>query len=191
MVDPDALKVTTVQALPAELVVQRGPFWMPIRGPNPTPIDTNTLLVNAAGASTGRSEAGRTGVAPIGVYPCSPGAPKRATPVPKESSGAPRGRCPMTAIIGSPHAPNGPGGRCRLLDSGESLSALWIARYPDSGKERKRVHHEGRKGLSACRRLNGLATACNLLSAAGLVQSRRLRMTQSSLASALMFAKPA
>jgi hypothetical protein len=28
-----------VGALPAELAVQRGPFWMPIRGPNPTPID--------------------------------------------------------------------------------------------------------------------------------------------------------
>ena len=26
-----------------------------------------------------------------------------------------------------------------LLDSEESLSALWIARYPDSGNERKRV----------------------------------------------------
>jgi hypothetical protein len=29
--------------------------------------------------------------------------------------------------------------RYRLLESGESLSALRIARYPDSGKERKRV----------------------------------------------------
>ena len=25
---------------------------------------------------------------------------------------------------------------CRLLDSGESLSALWIARYPTCGDER-------------------------------------------------------
>jgi hypothetical protein len=29
--------------------------------------------------------------------------------------------------------------RCHVLESGESLSALWIARYPDSGNERKRV----------------------------------------------------
>jgi hypothetical protein len=29
--------------------------------------------------------------------------------------------------------------RCHLLESGESLSALWLARYPDSGNERKRV----------------------------------------------------
>jgi hypothetical protein len=28
---------------------------------------------------------------------------------------------------------------CHLVNSGESLSALWIARYPDSGNERKRV----------------------------------------------------
>jgi hypothetical protein len=33
----------------------------------------------------------------------------------------------------------GPSHQCRLLESGESLSALWLARYPDSGKERKRV----------------------------------------------------
>ncbi len=29
--------------------------------------------------------------------------------------------------------------RCHLPDSGESLSALWIGRYPDSGDQRKRV----------------------------------------------------
>jgi hypothetical protein len=29
--------------------------------------------------------------------------------------------------------------QCHLLDSGESLSALWIGRYPDSENERKRV----------------------------------------------------
>ena len=28
------------RALPVELAAQRGPFWMPIRGPNPTPIDS-------------------------------------------------------------------------------------------------------------------------------------------------------
>ena len=31
------------RALPVELAAQRGPFWMPIRGPNPTPIDTRHL----------------------------------------------------------------------------------------------------------------------------------------------------
>jgi hypothetical protein len=29
--------------------------------------------------------------------------------------------------------------QCHLLDSGESLSGLWIARYPPCGNERKRV----------------------------------------------------
>src|SRR5277367_2098447 len=37
---PQPRPAPTVRALPAELAVQRGPFWMPIRGPNPTPIDT-------------------------------------------------------------------------------------------------------------------------------------------------------
>src|SRR5664279_5173290 len=36
---PQPRPAPTVRALPAELAVQRGPFWMPIRGPNPTPID--------------------------------------------------------------------------------------------------------------------------------------------------------
>src|SRR5436853_3154221 len=35
----------TARALPSELVAQRGPFWMPIRGPDPTPIDTAPSLV--------------------------------------------------------------------------------------------------------------------------------------------------
>ena len=29
--------------------------------------------------------------------------------------------------------------QCRLLDSGEPLSGLWIGRYPGSGNEHKRV----------------------------------------------------
>src|SRR5476649_426118 len=37
---PQPRPAPTVRALPVELAVQRGPFWMPIRGPNPTPIDT-------------------------------------------------------------------------------------------------------------------------------------------------------
>src|SRR5712664_3266619 len=37
---PQPRPAPTVRALPAELAAQRGPFWMPIRGPNPTPIDT-------------------------------------------------------------------------------------------------------------------------------------------------------
>src|SRR5258707_15568732 len=36
---PQPRPAPTVRALPAELAAQRGPFWMPIRGPNPTPID--------------------------------------------------------------------------------------------------------------------------------------------------------
>jgi ABC-type sulfate transport system permease component len=36
---PQSRPAPTVRALPPELAVQRGPFWMPIRGPNPTPID--------------------------------------------------------------------------------------------------------------------------------------------------------
>jgi len=35
---PQPRPAPTVRALPAELAAQRGPFWMPIRGPNPTPI---------------------------------------------------------------------------------------------------------------------------------------------------------
>jgi hypothetical protein len=34
-----------VRALPPELAVQRGPFWMPIRGPNPTPIDIQSSVL--------------------------------------------------------------------------------------------------------------------------------------------------
>src|SRR3982074_2417231 len=40
---PQPRPAPTVRALPAELAVQRGPFWMPIRGPNPTPIDSLDL----------------------------------------------------------------------------------------------------------------------------------------------------
>src|SRR6267378_8616701 len=36
---PQPRPAPTVRALPVELAAQRGPFWMPIRGPNPTPID--------------------------------------------------------------------------------------------------------------------------------------------------------
>src|SRR5260221_13319876 len=36
---PQPRPAPTVRAPPAELAAQRGPFWMPIRGPNPTPID--------------------------------------------------------------------------------------------------------------------------------------------------------
>jgi hypothetical protein len=39
-----------------------------------------------------------------------------------------------------------------FADSGESLSALWIARYPGSGNERKRV-------LGVLRALWGLSVA--------------------------------
>ena len=38
---PQPRPAPTARALPSELVAQRGPFWMPIRGPNPTPIDSN------------------------------------------------------------------------------------------------------------------------------------------------------
>jgi hypothetical protein len=41
---PQPRPAPTVRALPVELAAQRGPFWMPIRGPNPTPIDTYHLL---------------------------------------------------------------------------------------------------------------------------------------------------
>src|SRR5258705_9935643 len=40
---PQPRPAPTVRALPAELAAQRGPFWMPIRGPNPTPIDSTPL----------------------------------------------------------------------------------------------------------------------------------------------------
>src|SRR5580700_2833495 len=36
---PQPRPAPTARALPSELVAQRGPFWMPIRGPNLTPID--------------------------------------------------------------------------------------------------------------------------------------------------------
>lgn len=44
----------TVRALPAELAAPRGPFWMPIRGPNPTPMDTH-LRRDRSGRSRGRA----------------------------------------------------------------------------------------------------------------------------------------
>src|SRR4051794_17989348 len=37
---PQPRSAPTARALPPELFAQRGPFWMPIRGPDPTPIDT-------------------------------------------------------------------------------------------------------------------------------------------------------
>ena len=36
---PQPWPAPTARALPAEPAVQRGPFWMPIRGPDPTAID--------------------------------------------------------------------------------------------------------------------------------------------------------
>jgi hypothetical protein len=71
---------------------------------------------------------------------------------PQESSGGiSRAAGPMTRFVGLPHALIGPGWRCHLLDSGESLSALWIARYPDSGNGYKRVL---RVRSCACRKSN-------------------------------------
>jgi hypothetical protein len=49
------------------------------------------------------------------------------------------GNGPTTAVSGATLRIEGPDGRCRLLDSGEALSAPWIARYLNSGNERKRV----------------------------------------------------
>src|SRR5450755_1758265 len=37
---PQPRPAPTARALPAEPAAQRGPFWMPIRGPDPTPIDS-------------------------------------------------------------------------------------------------------------------------------------------------------
>ena len=37
---PQPRPAPTARALTAKIVAQRGPFWTPIRGPNPTPIDT-------------------------------------------------------------------------------------------------------------------------------------------------------
>src|SRR5664279_1759757 len=51
---PQPRPAPTVRALPAELAVQRGPFCMPIRGPNPTPIDkydTERCLLSDRGFS--------------------------------------------------------------------------------------------------------------------------------------------
>src|SRR5471032_2895895 len=36
---PQPRPAPTARVLPAEPAAQRGPFWMPIRGPDPTPID--------------------------------------------------------------------------------------------------------------------------------------------------------
>ena len=45
---PQPRPAPTLRALPAEFAAQRGPFWMPIRGPNPTPIDTTSDLPRRA-----------------------------------------------------------------------------------------------------------------------------------------------
>src|SRR5450830_47804 len=37
---PQTRPAPTARALPSEPAAQRGPFWMSIRGPDPTPIDT-------------------------------------------------------------------------------------------------------------------------------------------------------
>src|SRR5450432_3884321 len=50
---PQPRPAPTVQALPAELAVQRGPFWMPIRGPNPTPIDKQLVETGPDPATDG------------------------------------------------------------------------------------------------------------------------------------------
>lgn len=55
----------------------------------------------------------------------------------------------MPGVVELPHALIGAAGQRRLLESGESLSGLWIARYPDSGKERKRI-----LGVLRCPRLD-------------------------------------
>jgi len=82
-------------------------------------------------------------------------------PVSCQSTRVERGRRTREAgVPGTPEMPRVttdrtvPGGRCHLLESGESLRGLWIARYLPSGKERKRVHgvHRRSEGLSARRR---------------------------------------
>ena len=40
---PQPRPAPTARALPLKLVDQRGPFWVPIRGPIPTPIDSQTV----------------------------------------------------------------------------------------------------------------------------------------------------
>jgi len=66
-------------------------------------------------------------------------------PVSCQSTRVERGRRTREAgVPGTPEMPRVttdrtvPGGRCHLLESGESLRGLWIARYLPSGKERKR-----------------------------------------------------
>jgi hypothetical protein len=67
---------------------------------------------------------------------------------------------PLVSLLGSVshHGPNRSRGivgyfrRCHLLDSGESLGALWIGRYPDSGKGRKRLVGVPKGALQASRR---------------------------------------
>ena len=39
---PQPRPAPTPRALPSEYAAQRGPFWMPIRGPDPVPIDRRT-----------------------------------------------------------------------------------------------------------------------------------------------------
>src|SRR5882724_6639881 len=43
---PQPRPAPTARALPSKPDAQRGPFWMPIRGPNPTPIDKQSRIVN-------------------------------------------------------------------------------------------------------------------------------------------------
>src|SRR3954468_20932418 len=40
---PQSRPAPTARALPPKPAAQRGPFWMPIRGPDPTPIDNRLL----------------------------------------------------------------------------------------------------------------------------------------------------
>ena len=44
---PQPRPAPTARALPPELVAQRGPFWMPIRGPVPMPIDNSRVRTRA------------------------------------------------------------------------------------------------------------------------------------------------
>src|SRR3954470_2628480 len=58
---PQPRPAPTARALPPELVAQRGPFWMPIRGPDPTPIDTPANASNIGyGVFKRRASASKT-----------------------------------------------------------------------------------------------------------------------------------
>src|SRR5882762_5669641 len=70
---PQPRPAPTVRALPAELAVQRGPSWMPIRGPNPTPID------NPGFALQGESNAGSGKPGPAATGQCASPANAEAT----------------------------------------------------------------------------------------------------------------